>query len=265
MKSIHPDDMTLAIIQQDIAWENKEENLSLFTNSINTIKEEHPTVDMMVLPEMFTTGFTMNPALVAEKMDGASVEWMKEIALETEAAICGSIVIEENNHYFNRFILAKPDQEIVYYDKKHLFAYAGEDAKFTPGTKKTKMEYKGWKISPFICYDLRFPVWCRNNELSDIMIFVANWPETRIVHWNSLLPARAIENQCYVIGVNRIGVDNNNLVYTGNSAVFDPSGQCIANLETREGFELIHLEKSKIMANREKMPFWKDADTFSIH
>lgn len=265
MKNIHPEDMIIAIIQQDIAWENKEENLSLFASSIDKIKEEHPTVDMMILPEMFSTGFTMNPALVAEKMDGATVEWMTETAMETEAAICGSIVIEENNHYYNRFILAKPNQEIVYYDKKHLFAFAGEDAKFTAGSKKVKMEYKGWNILPFVCYDLRFPVWCRNNELNDIMIFVANWPETRIMHWNSLLPARAIENQCYVIGVNRIGRDNNALVYNGNSAVFDPTGQCISNLQQRAGFELVHLEKSVITQVREKLPFWKDADTFSIH
>ncbi len=265
MKSIHPEDLTLAIIQQDIAWENEEENLSLFASNINIIKEEHPTVDMMVLPEMFTTGFTMNPASVAETMNGATVEWMKEIALETESAICGSIIIEENGRFFNRFIMAKPDQQINYYDKKHLFAFAGEDEKFTPGSKKVKMEYKGWSIMPFVCYDLRFPVWCRNTEMSDIMIFVANWPEARIVHWNSLLPARAIENQCYVIGVNRIGKDKNNLIYTGQSAVYDPSGQCIVNLDSREGFELVHLEKSKIISSREGLPFWKDADSFSIY
>lgn len=264
MKSLHPEDLSLAVIQQDIAWENKEENLSMFTKSIQQIKSEHPVVDLMVLPEMFTTGFTMQPYPVAETMSGATVAWMKEISVETEAAICGSIIIEENGSFFNRFILVKPNQEIGYYDKKHLFAYAGEDKMFTPGKSKVKFEYKGWNIQPFICYDLRFPVWCRNTELNDIMIFVANWPSTRIGHWNCLLPARAIENQCYVIGVNRVGTDLNQLNYNGQSAVYDPSGQCILALKDQSGFEIVHLEKSKIEAVRSQTPFWKDADRFTL-
>ncbi len=264
MKSIHSEELSIAILQPDTIWENKEDNLTQLTIHIDKLKEEHPVIDMIVLPEMFTTGFTMNPEQFAETMEGATIEWMREIAVEQELAICGSLIIRENKKFYNRFVFVKPNGEVEFYDKKHLFSHAGENENYTAGTKKVTMEYKGWKINPFVCYDLRFPAWCRNTNAADIMIFVANWPQTRIGHWQKLLPARAIENQCFVIAANRVGLDFNNLYYNGQSAAYDSMGNTIVNMNDNLGYTLFTINKADLSATREKIPFLKDKDRFEF-
>ena len=198
--------INVTLIQSDIIWEDKVSNLKNYQNKISQIE----STDLIVLPEMFTTGFSMNPKDISETMSGETIQWMKSNASKMNSAICGSIIIEEDDKYFNRFIWVNPDGSICQYDKKHLFSFAGEDKNYTAGNEKIIIEYKGWKICPLVCYDLRFPVWSRNSEDYDLLIYVANWPTKRKLAWKSLLVARAIENQCYVIGVNRVGKDENN-------------------------------------------------------
>ncbi len=265
MKSIHSDELNVALIQPDTLWENKEDNIYHLSLTIEKLKDEHPVIDLIVLPEMFTTGFTMNPEPFAETMNGATLEWMIEIASEMEMAICGSLIIEEKQKYYNRFVFVKPNGEIEFYDKKHLFGLAGENENYTAGKKKKELEYKGWKINPFICYDLRFPVWCRNTNDADVMIFVANWPEIRISHWQKLLPARAIENQCFVIGVNRVGTDMNNYHYSGQSCAIDPLGNSILEMQNHNGYGILKLNKKELNELKLKIPFWKDSDDFKIN
>jgi len=202
--------ISVSIIQSDIIWEDRLSNLENYQNKINQIE----STDLIVLPEMFTTGFSMNPKDISETMSGETIQWMKANASKMNSAICGSIIIEEDDKYFNRFIWVNPDGSIHHYDKKHLFSFAGEDKNYTSGNNKLIIEYKGWKICPLICYDLRFPVWSRNSEGYDLLIYVANWPDKRKLAWKTLLTARAIENQCYVIGVNRVGKDTKNY-YSG--------------------------------------------------
>ncbi|MFM9945842.1 MAG: amidohydrolase [Bacteroidia bacterium] len=264
MKSTHSEELRIALIQPDTVWENKEDNLNHLTLQIDKLRDEHPVVDIIVMPEMFSTGFTMNPAPFAETMEGATIEWMREIAAENELVLCGSIILEEKNKYYNRFVFVKPNGDIDFYDKKHLFGYAGENENYSAGNKRVTLEYKGWKINPFVCYDLRFPVWCRNTNEADVMLFVANWPESRLAHWQKLLPARAIENQCFVVGVNRVGLDFNNYKYTGQSCAIDPLGNTITAMNDHAGYTLFKIEKAIISGIREKIPFWKDGDTFEI-
>ncbi len=264
MKSIHSEELCIAMIQPDTLWENKEDNLNHLTLQIDKLKDEHPVIDIIIMPEMFSTGFTMNPGPFAETMDGATIEWMREIAMEMELALCGSLIIEEKKKFYNRFVFVKPNGEIDFYDKKHLFGYAGENEKYTAGKNKKTIEYKGWKLNPFVCYDLRFPVWCRNTNYADIMLYVANWPEIRIAHWQKLLPARAIENQCFVIGNNRVGIDFNDYKYPGQSCAFDPLGNEIIKMGNKAGYTLFKIQKALITEIREKIPFWKDGDNFKI-
>ncbi len=264
MKSNHSEELRVALIQPDTIWENKEENLNQLTIHIDKLKNEHPVIDMIVMPEMFTTGFTMNAVQYAETIEGATVEWMREIAVEQELVICGSLIIHEKKKFYNRFIFVKPDGKIEFYDKKHLFSHAGEDENYTAGNKKVTIEYKGWKINPFICYDLRFPVWCRNSNDVEIMIFVANWPETRIEHWQKLLPARAIENQCFVIASNRVVIYFNGLNYNGQSAAYDAMGNTIAIMNDSVGYTLFKIRKDNLSITREKIPFLKDKDVFGF-
>ncbi len=265
MKSIHSDELTIGLIQPDTLWENKEDNLNHLTLTLEKLKDEHPVIDLIVMPEMFTTGFTMNPELFVETMKGASVEWMCEIAAEMELAICGSIIIEEKKKVYNRFVFVKPSGEIEYYDKKHLFGLAGEKEHYSAGKTKKTIDYKGWKINPFICYDLRFPVWCRNTNDADVMIFVANWPDRRIAHWQKLLPARAIENQCFVVGVNRVGSDFNKHHYSGQSCAIDPFGNSILEMHDRQGYGIVKLNKKELSDIKLNIPFWKDSDAFEIN
>ena len=251
--------MNITTIQSNIIWEDKDSNLKNYQSKIDNIES-----DLIILPEMFTTGFTMNPKPHAETMDGKTVQWMKDNASKKDLAICGSVIIEEEGKYFNRFIWVNPDGSIHYYDKRHLFSFAGEDEHYASGNSKIVIEYKGWKICPLICYDLRFPVWSRNTEDYDVLIYVANWPSKRKMAWRSLLVARAIENQCYVIGVNRVGEDGNNLSYNGDTSLVNALGETLyINSQTEDVFTttLSKLELSKV---RNSLPFLKDKDNFNF-
>ena len=249
--------MRITTIQYDIVWEDKVTNLKNLTSKINTIQS-----DVIVLPEMFTTGFTMNPKPFAESMTGKTIQWMKEIALTKDLAICGSIIIREEDKYFNRFIWVNPDGTIYHYDKRHLFL--NEDQNYTRGDVKLIIEYRGWKICPLICYDLRFPVWSRNSEDYDILIYVANWPDKRKLAWRSLLVARAIENQCYVIGVNRVG-EGSGLVYSGGTSLINALGEVqYTNSHIEEVFTAT-LSKYDLDKIRTQLPFLEDKDNFSIN
>lgn len=257
--------ISVTLIQSDLAWEDKTANLLQFEKKINSIKEAS---QIIVLPEMFSTGFSMKPSELAEKMDGETVQWMKRIAAEQKKIITGSIIIEENNQYFNRLLWVLPNGTVGVYDKRHRFAFAGEDNFYTAGSKRLITSVNGWKINTQVCYDLRFPVWARqrsNEEPEfDILLYVANWPERRNHAWKSLLIARAIENQCYVIGVNRVGKDGNDIEHSGDTILVDPLGDVIYTKAHVEEISTHTLSKEKLLEVRAKFPFWKDADDFTI-
>ena len=223
--------MKIAIIQTHLFWEKPQENRIHFEEKINAVTEN---VDLIILPEMFTSGFTMNPAAVAETMKGKTVIWLQKLAKTKNCAIVGSLVISENSKYYNRLLFVFPDGKIESYDKKHLFTLAGEDKVYQQGNKKLIVDYKGFRICPLICYDLRFPVFSRNTENYDLLIYVANWPKIRINAWDILLKARAIENMSYAIGVNRIGFDENHHEYVGHSQAIDFLGNEIINAQENE-------------------------------
>jgi predicted amidohydrolase len=248
--------MKITTIQYNIIWEDKETNLKNLSEKINPIQS-----DLIILPEMFTTGFTMNPKSFAETMTGSTVQWMKEISMTKDLAICGSIIIEEEGKYFNRFIWVNPDGAIYHYDKKHLFL--NEDKNYTPGDRKLIIEYGGWKICPLICYDLRFPVWSRNVEDYDILIYVANWPDKRKLAWRSLLVARAIENQCYVVGVNRVG-EGSGLVYSGGTSLINAVGEVQYTNSHVEEVWTTTLSKYDLNKIRTQLPFLDDRDSFLL-
>ena len=253
--------MKIALIQSNLIWENPDENRKGFEQKINSITKE---IDLIVLPEMFTSGFTMNPKLVVETMNGETITLLKSLAKAKNCAITGSLIITENNNFYNRLIFIFPSGEIEHYDKKHLFSLAGEDKTYTSGKTKLIVEYKGFKICPLICYDLRFPVFSRNTENYDVLIYVANWPKPRISAWDILLKARAIENMCYTIGVNRIGLDENNHEYIGHSQAIDFLGNPILEPQENEGIFIIFLDKQKMLETRNKFGFLNDKDTFKI-
>ncbi len=251
-------DLKLSIIQSDLAWEDPAANLHRFEKVIGT-----PPLgsDLIVLPEMFSTGFSMNAKSLAQKMTGPAVCWMQQMAIDLKRHIAGSMIISENNHYYNRLVWAAPDQSLLTYDKKHLFRYAGENRVFTPGKHHLTVTLKQWRVRPFICYDLRFPIWTRNlNNSYDVAVFVANWPAKRSTHWRSLLVARAIENQCYVIGVNRVGQDGNQLTYSGDSMVIGPEGEVMADAENKPALINVTLSAESLAAYRSDFPAWRDAD-----
>ncbi len=252
--------MNITTIQTDIIWQNKEMNLENYQDKIDGID----STDLIILPEMFTTGFTMNPIPFAESMDGITVQWMKENALKKNSALCGSIIIEEGGKYFNRFIWINPDGSIQFYDKRHLFSFAGENENYTPGDSKLVIDYKGYKICALICYDLRFPVWSRNVENYDVLIYVANWPSKRRLAWRSLLVARAIENQCYVIGVNRVGIDGNNIVYNGDTSIINALGETLYINSQSEDVFTTSISISDLSKIRNLFPFLKDKDNFNF-
>jgi omega-amidase len=257
--------LIITLIQTNLHWEDKKANLQMLEEKINSIKDK---TEVIVLPEMFSTGFSMKPKVLAETMEGETVQWMKRIAAEKKVILAGSLIIEENNHYYNRLIWMLPNGQKGIYDKRHRFAFAGEDEQYTAGTKRLIASVKGWKINLLVCYDLRFPVWTRQTPGAepeyDILIYSANWPERRIIAWKTLLQARAIENQCYVLGVNRIGRDGNDIYYSGDSMVIDPLGEILYHKKTEEDIFTIGLDKANLQAVREKFPFWKDADHFII-
>jgi len=252
--------INVTLIQADIIWEDRISNLKNYQEKINQIE----STDLIILPEMFTTGFSMNPKDISETMNDETIQWMKDNASKMNSAICGSIIIEEDDKYFNRFIWVNPDGSIHQYDKKHLFSFAGENKNYTAGNEKIIIEYKGWKICPLVCYDLRFPVWSRNSEDYDLLIYVANWSTKRKLAWKILLVARAIENQCYVIGVNRVGKDENNHYYSGESSLINALGETLYTNSHIEDVYTTSISKYELNKIRNQLPFLNDKDNFKI-
>jgi predicted amidohydrolase len=255
------EELYIATIQTNLFWENPEENRKQFQKAITSLNKRP---DLIILPEMFTTGFTMHPEHVSEKMNGETINWMLKIAKKTQSAICGSLIIEESNNYYNRFVFVEPNGKIKTYNKRHTFTLAGEHEIYTAGTEKVIIEYKDWKICPMICYDLRFPVWARNLEDYDILIYVANWPEPRVNAWDALLKARAIENMSYCIGVNRIGKDANNHLYVGHTAIYNGLGEALCEVTENDEIKYVGLKKNHIKTIREKFKFLDDKDAFIL-
>ena len=253
--------MKVSLLQTALSWEDPAANLEQIGAQLAQLPT---TTDLVVLPEMFTTGFTMNPAQVAEQIDGPTLDWLRKQAAQLNAAITGSFVVQEKGNFYNRLAWVFPDGTYKTYDKRHLFTLAGEDQFYTAGKERLLVEWKGWKICPLICYDLRFPVWSRNDVGYDLLIYVANWPERRRHHWRSLLMARAIENQVYTIGLNRVGVDGKDIRYTGDSCVIDYAGEIRANLAIDTSTVTIELDQTSQVAFRERYAFLADQDSFTI-
>ncbi len=267
--------LTITTIQSNLFWEDKQANMQMLQQKIDSISDK---TEIVILPEMFTTGFSMQPELFAETMDGETMEWMKMVSNKNGIVLTGSVMIEDEGKYFNRLIWMLPNGQFGYYDKRHLFGYGEEDKHYSSGNKRLIASVKGWKINLQVCYDLRFPVWARQASSQpppggeektsaaeyDVLIYVANWPERRSHAWKTLLCARAIENQCYVIGVNRVGDDAKNIHYSGNSLVIDPMGQVLYHMADEEDINTITLSKEKLEEVRTRFPFLNDADDFSI-
>lgn len=246
-------------------------NLASFERKIAAI----PQKELVVLPEMFSTGFSMNPAALAENMEGPTLQWMRKMAAEHRIILTGSLIVEDEGKYFNRLIWMQPDGKAGFYDKRHLFAFGGEDQHYTSGNRRLITSAKGFKINLQVCYDLRFPLWSRQpgsksgddkpeERLFDVLIYVANWPQAREHAWSSLLMARAIENQCYVVGVNRVGTDTKDQYYSGQSTIIDPLGQVIYQVAHKEDSFTALLNKELLTEIRSRFPFWQDADTYEI-
>jgi omega-amidase len=250
----------ITLVQPDIAWEKSQENFE----HLDLLLSGSSGQDLIILPEMWSTGFSMRPELIAEPSDGPALQWMKAKAKQKNAVIAGSVSVKEDNQYFNRCYYAFPDGEVVSYNKRHLFSYGKEDQHYTTASEQVVVDIKGWKIKPVICYDLRFPVWCRNTEDYDLLVVVANWPIPRIHHWDALLKARAIENQSYVVAVNRIGTDGNGLEYNGHSSVYDMNGTQLVFLNEQEGLASIILDRHQLNTFREQFRFLQDRDHFTI-
>ncbi|CAM4327012.1 amidohydrolase [Gillisia hiemivivida] len=255
------ENLNIALLQVDLFWENIKKNLKLFEEKIESVNTE---VDLFILPEMFSTGFSMNAEKLAESENGPTLKWMQRVASEKNAAITGSIIVKEKDEYFNRLYFVFPDSTFKKYDKHHTFTLAKEHETYSAGNERLQVEYKGWKICPLICYDLRFPVWARNTEDYDLLIYVANWPKPRILAWDVLLQARAIENMSYCAGVNRIGLDGNNHEYTGHSAVYDSLGKPLNDQEEAAFTKVVTLDKNQLLDTRKKFKFLQDRDKFTL-
>jgi omega-amidase len=273
--------LTITTIQTGLQWEDKRANLENLEERILAIPE--PT-ELVVLPEMFSTGFSMRPKALAERMDGPTVAWMQQVASRKKIILTGSLIVEEEGNYYNRLIWMLPNGQYGYYDKRHRFAYAGENEEYTAGHKRLIASVKGWKVLLLVCYDLRFPVWSRQTpgqpveslipadptraiaaDLEyDLLIYVANWPERRSHAWKTLLQARAIENQCFVAGVNRIGNDGNEIYHSGDTMIIGPLGETLYSAEAKDEAFTLTLRKDDLARVREHFPFWQDADRFSI-
>jgi len=288
--------LTITTIQSHLHWEDKAANLQQFEEKIRQLQQR---TEVVILPEMFSTGFSMNAEKLAEKMDGPTVAWMKKLSAERKIILTGSLIIEEEGNYYNRLVWMLPNGQYGYYDKRHLFAYGQEDQHYTPGNKRLIASVKGWKINLLVCYDLRFPVWSRQKPAAssladlvasemevrdlpmpppeetgssltdqepeyDLLVYVANWPERRIHAWKTLLQARAIENQCFVVGVNRVGNDGNGIYHSGDSMIVDAMGAVMYTKANEEDIFTITLQKDSLDEVRNKLPFLKDADRFII-
>ena len=258
---MHP--LKISIVQTDIAWENKQENLRMLREKLHALRG---TTEIVVLPEMFSTGFTMKSRELAEPVSGITVRILKELAADFQLALCGSFICSERSNYYNRAFFITPEGEEFYYDKRHLFRMGNEAEYFSSGNNKLIISYRGWNICLLVCYDLRFPVWSRNvNNEYDLLIYVASCPQARRLAWDTLLCARALENMCYVCGVNRIGVDGNKLIYNGGSVVFSAKGEVLASVpDGEEGIETVSLSLISLQQLRDKFPVWKDADAFRL-
>lgn len=254
-------DLIITLIQADLIWEDSLANHLKFEQLFGEIVT--PT-DIIILPEMFTTGFSMSPKLLAEPFPGPTSKWLQKYAKELNAAIVGSLIIKENDHFYNRLLWVMPDGEIFHYDKRHLFSLAGEHLEYSAGENQLLITYKGWKIMPLICYDLRFPAWSRNTVDYDLLLYIANFPDRRGFAWRSLLRARAIENQAYTIGLNRVGLDGNNIYYAGDSCVLNFDGHPLAQLPPREIIHHTVLKAKPQQVFREKLAFLNDKDSFEF-
>lgn len=257
------DILRIAALQSNIVWEDIDANLNAHSEKIKSLKNKE--IDLIVLPEMFATGFSMNPQKWAQPMQGSIVSWMLQTAKNYTAHVAGSVAIVDKNKFYNRLILVSPEGKIQHYNKRHLFAYAGEDKKYNAGKTRVLVDLHGWQIMLNVCYDLRFPVWSRNDCNYHLLLNVANWPERRAMHWKQLLVARAIENQAFVIGVNRIGEDGNGINHSGESRIIDPLGNSLweANAN-KEEIHIAELHSKDLIEIREKFPFLADRDHFRI-
>ena len=276
--------LTITTIQADLQWEDKTANLGRLEEKILGIPG---STELVILPEMFSTGFSMRPEVLAERMDGPTVDWMRRVAARKKIILTGSLIIEEEGKYFNRLLWMLPNGQYGQYDKRHRFAYAGENEHYTAGDKRLVASVKGWKVLLLVCYDLRFPVWSRQTPPSggapgetsgigatpavsaaapeyDLLVYVANWPERRSHAWKTLLQARAIENQCYVAGVNRVGNDGNQIAHSGDTMIIDPLGEVLYHGVAKEEVSTLTLHKERLEEIRQRFPFWKDADHFNI-
>jgi predicted amidohydrolase len=260
--------LTITLIQSGLYWEETDANLSSFEEKIWQIGQQ---TDVIVLPEMFTTGFTMNAQKLAEYMNMRTFKWMRQMADQTGALMLGSYIVTEHQRYYNRLLWMEPGGNFKTYDKRHLFRMAEEDKTYAAGTQLLVASWKGWRICPLVCYDLRFPVWSRNRWDAaagrmkyDLLVYVANWPSARVEAWDALLRARAIENLCYAAGVNRVGADGNGILYNGHSAVYSPKGETLLFETDREIIRTVVLSAGELHSYREKFPAWLDADEFSI-
>lgn len=256
------EDLKLTLVQSSLHWEDVPANLEMFSEKLD---RNLPPSDVVVLPEMFSTGFTMNSERLAEPMDGRTMKWMKETARELDRVVTGSFIAEEEGEHFNRMVWMPPDGDHSVYDKRHLFRFAGEDRHYSPGKKRRIVQWKGWRIQLSVCFDLRFPVWLRNRDDHDLLICNANWPEPRNEAWKVLLRARAIENQTFVAGVNRVGEDGKGMKYSGDSAVIHPKGHVIDGPEPyEEGTMTLTLSAEDLKDFREKFPVLLDRDSFRL-
>lgn len=253
------DNLKITIVQPDIIWENPKANLDKYSRFLENIGK----TDLIILPEMFTTGFSMEPEKLKEQMNGPSIKWMKKVAAEKNASVVGSLIIEENNRIFNRAFWIFPDGKIEKYDKRHLYTMGEEHLHYSPGKSKLIVEFKGWKFCPLICYDLRFPVWARNTEDYDVVLFMANWPSPRHHVWKNLLISRAIENQSYCFGVNRTGTDGTGLKYLGDSACISPKGKA-EFMDKNEKVQTFEISYSNLHTFRKNFPLLNDRDSFQF-
>ncbi len=254
------DNLRTALVQTSLIWEDPGRNINRFTELLRSVVDS----DLIILPEMFSTGFTMEPHKIPQHWQEKTIEWMQEQAVRSNSAITGSIIAQENGKYYNRLYFVHPNGEISTYDKRHTFTLSGEDKFYARGSEKVIIAYKGFRICPMICYDLRFPVWSRNTENYDVLLYVANWPQARINAWDTLLKARAIENMVYTIGVNRVGSDNNELQYNGHSGVYDALGEALVFAEYDDTILTAELNKAHLQSTREKLKFLEDRDTFNL-
>lgn len=258
--------LRVTIVQTEIIWHKAADNCARLAENIeqSLAAQPHSETDLIVLPEMFNSGFTMNAEKVAEDMKGPTIQWMISQARKHNAAVTGSLVIRENDQNYNRMIFATPDGEVTYYDKRHLFRMANEDQRYAGGDKQVVVNWRGWRIALNVCYDLRFPVWCRSKNNIDLMLFVASWPAARSYPWQTLLKARAIENLCYVIGVNRIGTDPNGIDHAGDSVLLDFKGLDVCYLASDSRIETCEISAHSLDDFRKKFPAWMDSDDFEI-